>query len=220
MEVKYYYDVDLPERTEYAACRYKIKWNIELISGSKQANGLLVQRFSRKGFPSNAIIEDTNYYEAWKYVNGICEEGSSDYDDSYAIGYSDYTLKEELLDVFIRSAGIKGRFEFKGYVWWIPITNYLYKEIEQWPRNNIQAGDLRSVSRCNALESVTPLFVRNFEHEWDLQDEDKLVRIAREILLETYPENSTRLANIEANIKELKISDNKKNELKRYLGLG
>lgn len=148
MKSKYYSEVGKTVREKFIACRYEIKWNVPKITGSLNAEGYIVQHFSRVTTPALPFLPDKSYYEAWKITNGICDNNKL-FDDGYAIALypSDGAQNaEELVDSVVHSVGTTGKIEFFGDVYWIPRSDKLYPLICKWPIGMIkEAGNLPAV---------------------------------------------------------------------------
>ena len=76
---------------------YQINWIVPAITGSENANGYIVQHFTRLSQPKNSIVDDIEYFEAWRIKNGVClDRGKCD-------------------DEFIQREVLRFRLRFIGY---------------------------------------------------------------------------------------------------------
>ena len=216
-----YYFVGKKNETEYSACRFEIKWNVEQIADCEKANGYIVQHFTRKEIPTNIITSnDEDYYEAWKVINGliIYSDGktSSDFDDAFALGmnFVDEVSSEELADHVCRSAGTTGEIRFNGEVYWIPIDDELYSVVDKWENGAIIcAGNLKATYKFDEIKSRKILFRRSeIIHKWNMKEENKIYdNVIRVLSKDIFA--SCRDENIELNVKEMNVSEELKNRI-------
>lgn len=179
------------QHTKYGACYQLVKWHPEVIAGYEKPNGYIVQRFSRKSEPSNLIVDDTSYYEAWKIENGICVDTENQkYDDQFAVGHP--LFPSEVLPESIKTKGI---FCFEGEIYWVDAHSDLYNVVAEWPTDEVQqSGGLHSTFNSEIFKCRTPDYIRpKFKHCWNLESDESVYLVVKELLFRMCPDNrSTR----------------------------
>lgn len=151
----------------------KINWIVDAISGGTNSNGYIVQHFSRKSEPTNFIIHDIEYYEAWKIEKGYNIDRGDECDDTFSV--SD-TLANSLRLCFNST----GKYILSGDVFGIPKSSELYNVIDSWSVDAVpQANGLRSsYNKPDGIEEYYIFTRPQFVHEWSLlsmqEIEDKL----------------------------------------------
>ena len=164
-----YYFVKKEQHESFWSFDFQIDWNVKTISGGLTANGYIVQHFKRTAVPSQPLLDNIEYYEAWQVTEGECEKDPNQYkeekyDDAFSVG----DKHDSSLDIH-NSLGTKGAFIINADVYWIPRSSHLYGIIDKWPRHVIkQAGELKATYCFPELTVDYFVFSRpEFKHEWD-----------------------------------------------------
>ena len=181
--------------SESCACELQIDWNIPLISKSKDANGFIVQDYSRTQTPNNVLnisqYEDIHYFEAWCVKQGTIIEADKGNlcDDMFCIGSSFNSFPS-----FRQSIDTQGGFEFNGAIYWIPQDSPLYSIVDSWSTTEVsQAAGLKSTYEFPELKALDPIFKRTpFQHSWNLIGENNIFLKAKQIAFRYCPRNSKR----------------------------
>lgn len=191
------YEVKGVYETGHCACYQGIEWNVKEISGEENANGFILQYFSRKLVPADILkqkeLRDITYFEAWEVKDGdIVDKGNLCHDQFY-IGDPNgecYT--------FAISVGTKGEFIFKGEVYWISSSDSeLYATIEKWGKKTVnQANGLRATYEDIHIDPSFRRCIREFKHSWDLTDTNNIHEEAKRIIINTCFVNKERLCPI------------------------
>lgn len=165
------------------AFRYEINWNVQAISGSDKANGYIVQHFSSSSVPPNFLIDDTEYYEAWRLRNGKLVDTGAVCDDCFSVGST-------LEDSIRRSLGTQGEYRFNGDVYWIPAISPLFTIVDSWTPGAVKrAGGLKSSLIFPELKDEYFIFKREqFVHCWSLITEEEIKAKLEKAYLRGYPE--------------------------------
>lgn len=149
---------------------YCINWNVEAITGCKRANGYIVQHFSRTSVPRNFLIDDEDYFEAWKIENGINLDSGRVCDDEFAVSTNDGMGS-------LRTAmDTQGKYTITADVYWIPAESPLYVIVDGWSKQGVaNANGLKSSKVFNELTREYLAFSRPvFEHAWSLSGLDEI----------------------------------------------
>lgn len=203
-----FYSIISETHFEFCACRREIQWDVVEISGENNANGFIVQHFSRRENSDKRILLDNEYYESWKVVDGEIE-GSEKYDDAFAVACpeNENCLYEDcLLSGLESSYSNKGEFIFHGCVFWVSIDSDMYCEIDKWKCEEKEAGNLRSKKKYSKLENKKPLFVHSFSHRWDLKNEDKYTKACIRVIEQLLGEKENEIEKAIVLVDKLDIS--------------
>lgn len=175
--VSKFFSIVKEEHSKSFIFEYQINWNVEAISGVSNANGFIVQHFSRKSTPSNFAVKDSEYWEAWKVKNGICVDRGNLCDDEFEVFM-------ELADSFRVSLGTSGSYELNGDVYWMPVTSEVYSTIDSWSKTAVrEANGLRaSYDKPDGIDSYFVFSRPQFIHSWSLLEEAEI----KEKILATY----------------------------------
>ena len=172
-----YYTVLKEEHSHSILFEYQINWNVSAISGTSNACGFVVQHFKRHSTPSNFVVNDCEYWEAWKVQEGICLDRGEKCDDVFDL----YT---SLANAYKNSIGTAGQYIIDSEVYWVPATSDLYSKINSWSSQTVpNAGGLKS--SYERPWGIDPFFVfkrPQFIHTWSLIEEMEIC----EKLLATY----------------------------------
>lgn len=190
-----YYTIIKEKHDVSCACCLEINWNTTEITGKNNADGYIVQKFSRKLFPKAILpVEeycDISYFEAWKVQNGkiVYVDKNTVCDDRFSIGNCVNSSSE-----INYSLGTKGCFEFSGDIYWIPNSSPLYTIVDHWSDKSVkQANGLKASYDFKEIKGITPVFSRAlFIHEWDLSSEEKIYCAVKSYLFKLCPNNSDR----------------------------
>ena len=118
------------EHKESCMCNIMINWNPKAISKNEAAYTEY----------SIDIPQNTNYYEAWRVLEGKVKDRGNICDDIFSIG-NDF----QLFDLFKKCAGTSGRYEFTGDVFWIPDNHRLFNLVSSWNEWTVkEAAGLKS----------------------------------------------------------------------------
>lgn len=176
-----YYTKIGEEHKESCMCNIMINWNPKAISKNEAAYGFIVQHFTRSLITEYSIDipQNTNYYEAWRVLEGKVKDRGNICDDIFSIG-NDF----QLFDLFKKCAGTSGRYEFTGDVFWIPDNHRLFNLVSSWDEWTVkEAAGLKSTYVCDDFNLIEPVFSRiPFIHEWDLTDDTFVYNTAKKIL--------------------------------------
>lgn len=178
------------------ACYLLVNWIPEDFIGNGDNTGYIVQHFRRQ-LSQDSTLEipeycSTEYFEAWYIENGIIVDAHSDdtCNDQFSIGNP-----MMLSDQFPLSINTKGHFTFRGELYWVPKDCSLFSTVDVWDRTTVkQANGLKSSFSCPEIENqLKPVCIRrDFEHSWDLSDEEKIYSEAKEHLFRCCPQNTPR----------------------------
>lgn len=187
LEYSYYMDEVECYHSEGFSFDYKINWVVSAITNSGDSNGYIVQHFKRVSRPKSQIIDDIEYFEAWRIKNGICLDRNG-CDDEFKVSSG----KEigELRDVL----HTKGCFEISATVYWIPEYSELFEVIDKWSMTTVeQTAGLKGSYSFNELSEDYLVFHRPvFEHSWSLITDEKIEDKIRKAIFRYCPQKSKR----------------------------
>lgn len=172
-----YYSVINEYHSDTTTFEYCINWNVSEISSEEHASGYIVQHFRRKSTPQNFLIDDTDYWEAWKVNNGINVDRGSVCDDTFAV-------RIELADAFRKSLRTRGRYDLNGDVYWVPSSSEIFTTIDSWSTTTVHGacGLKASYEKPVGIDSYFVFSRPQFSHSWSLVDDSEI----RERVLTTY----------------------------------
>lgn len=185
-----YYTIIKETHKEFWSFDLQIDWNVTEISGGSNANGYIVQHFRRTACPSQPLLEDVDYYEAWKVVNGRClKEKRQICDDEFTVGCP-FNSSEDIH----HSLGTAGSFILQGDVFWIPKNSSLYVIVDNWSEHEVKcANGLKAAFSFPDLTEDYFVFSRPvFKHEWNFVDVDIVDHVVRKIVFTMCPNNTKR----------------------------
>lgn len=185
-----FYTIKKETHSEYCAFELQINWNVTNISKSTNADGYIVQYFSRTSHPPVDFLEDISYFEAWRVTNGSCQYDSNTIcDDLFAVG-SWFSHSSEINN----SIGKAGEFRIEASVYWIPKASTLFEFVDKWTTTEVpQANGLKSCYSFPELSNEYHVFSRPlFIHKWDFRDPLKVKSVIKECMFTMCHENTPR----------------------------
>ena len=145
---------------------FQIKWNVDYISGSKNAQGFIVQQVTVKDTTGLIKNYEGPYYEAWHVENGQTDSGS--YDDKFEMGADGFT------DDYVAegSKGLKGSIKYIADLYWIDAHDSMFYIVRKWRPNTVSmAQDLPAILQKDCPEFNALLIdTRVFSVDVDNQD--------------------------------------------------
>lgn len=164
-----------------------IDWIIDDFISDEDNSGYIVQHFHRESEPANFQVLDTDYYEAWKVVDGQNKDRGIECDDSIAVSAS-------------LSTALKSCFDTSGYykvicdIYWIPSHSDLYATVDSWKCTTVeQAKGLKSSWDFPLLTKAYFVFQRPIIlHEWSLLTEEEIKTGVLADALRYCPRNTPR----------------------------
>ena len=166
---------------------YQINWIVPAITGSENANGYIVQHFTRLSQPKNSIVDDIEYFEAWRIKNGVClDRGKCD--DEFSVGMNlGFCALQKALHT-------KGSFEISAAVYWIPEFSQLCKIVDKWSDTAVtQTAGLKGSYDFRELSEEYLVFHRPlFTHSWSLITEDEIKSKVQKAIFAYCPYNTPR----------------------------
>lgn len=166
---------------------YQINWIVPAITGSENANGYIVQHFTRLSQPKNSIVDDIEYFEAWRIKNGVClDRGKCD--DEFSVGMNlGFCALQKALHT-------KGSFEISAAVYWIPEFSQLCKIVDKWSDTAVtQTAGLKGSYDFRELSEEYLVFHRPlFTYSWSLITEDEIKSKVQKAIFAYCPNNTPR----------------------------
>lgn len=166
---------------------YQINWIVPAITGSEYANGYIVQHFTRLSQPKNSIVDDIEYFEAWRIKNGMClDRGQCD--DEFSVGMNQgFCALHDALHT-------KGCFEISAAVYWIPEFSPLCEIVDKWSDTTVaQTAGLKGSYGFRDLSEEYLVFHRPlFIHSWSLITEDEIENKVQKAIFAYCPNNTPR----------------------------
>ena len=188
MDNKKYYNVINDRHETFWSFSYQINWNVSAISGELSANGYILQHFKRIANPPQPLLEDTEYYEAWKVTSGACDWVRGQYcDDEFTVG-NPLSSCEDIHNCL----GTKGMFTILADVYWIPMSSDLYRIVDNWSPTKVrQANGLKADYIFPELTREYFVFTRpTYKHEWNFIDTDLVDRTVRKLVFRKFPKST------------------------------
>lgn len=130
---------------------FRVKWNVESISGRKDASGFIVQLVMVED--TAGIIDNYNgpYYEAWEVKSGRTD--SRLYDDKFELG-NDGWFDEFVAEI---SKGKKGTIKYIAELFWIDIYSEMYSIVKKCKQYTVSmAQELPAVLKKDCSEFIAP----------------------------------------------------------------
>lgn len=169
MQKRYYKIIREDNDKPYAYYLLKILWNVDNIINDNCKNGYIVQKVNITNTTKIKGLDDIEYYEAWKVINGKVENiDNYDYDDIF-MWYDSFTM-----DMCLEhSKGKKGEISYYCEVFWVSENNILYEEVNLWKKGIPLARDLKSILASEFKYDLgTPIFCRKFTHKVDYDNDN------------------------------------------------
>lgn len=148
-ECEYYKEFDKDNDKPYAYYRLKTNWKTKNIINDKCLDGYIVQKVKISNNTGISGIDNKEYYEAWKVVNGECEKSKKhDYDDKFANeeDEDDEILTNKFAIIIANSIGKAGEIKYSSEIFWISKQHDLYKIVDEWQVGCVpESGNLKSI---------------------------------------------------------------------------
>lgn len=186
MEKKYYKLTSEEYHSHGHTFQVDIDWIVEDFI-SEERSGFIVQHFRRVSEPADFQVNDTEYYEAWRIVDGHNKDHGKKCDDSIMV--SNY-----LGDSLKSCIDMSGQYKVTCDVYWVPKSSELYQIVDSWDINTVeQANGLKSSWDCPPLIEDFHVVQRpEIIHKWSMTSDEEIKTSILADAVRAYPNDTER----------------------------